>query len=289
MGCSSVRSVSMIATVAVASVLIQAQSPKTTEQAVPAFDVAAIKANTSGEPEFGSYVEPGGRYTAKNVTLRTLIKTGYGVHDSQIVGGPSWMDSDRWDVTAKAEGYEKVPSPAFRDTARLMVRPLLADRFKLSLRHEARELPVYALVVVKANGEFGPQFRRNDEHECGGPAAPLEPVEGAKEPAVPLPCGADMFRPGHLAARAMTLNNILVALARFSSIDRVVVDRTGLIGKFDWEIQWMPEALSVGPATASEGPSVFQAFRDQAGLKLEPRKELVDVLVVDHVERPTTD
>ena len=156
----------MVATVAVATVLLQAQSPKTIEQAAPAFDVAAIRANTSGEAEFGSYVEPGGRYTAKNVTLRTLIKTGYGVHDSQIVGGPSWMDSDRWDVTAKAEGYEKVASPAFRDTARLMVRPLLADRFKLSLRHEMRELPVYALVVAKANGELGPRFRRSSQSKA---------------------------------------------------------------------------------------------------------------------------
>lgn len=286
----SVRSVLMLAPIAaVATVLLHAQAPKATEQAVPAFDVAAIKPNTSGEPEFGSYVEPGGRYTAKNVTLRTLIKTGYGVHDSQIAGGPSWMDTDRWDVTAKAEGYEKMPSPAFRDTARLMVRPLLADRFKLSLRHESRELPVYALVVAKANGDFGPLFRRNDERECSEPVPPLQPVEGAKEPAVPLPCGADMFRPGHLAARAMTLNNILVALARFSTIDRVVVDRTGLTGKFDWEIQWTPEALSAGTPAANDGLSVFQAFRDQAGLKLDARKALVDVLVIDHVERPATD
>src|SRR5215471_11843333 len=286
-----VRTVLMLATVAAAVTILplHAQTPTPNEPSVPAFDVAAIKPNTSGDPESGSYVEPGGRYTAKNVTLRTLIKTGYGVHDNQIAGGPSWMDTDRWDITAKAEGYEKVPSPAFRDTARLMVRPLLADRFKLSLRREQRELPVYALAVAKPSGEFGPQFRRNDERECGGPAPPIPPADDAKEPAVPLPCGADMFRPGHLAARAMTLSNILVALGRFSSIDRVVVDRTGLTGKFDWEIQWTPEVLTAGTVTPSDGPSVFQAFRDQAGLKLDPRKDLVDVLVIDHVERPATD
>jgi hypothetical protein len=225
----------MLATVAVAVTILplHAQTLTPNEPSVAAFDVAAIKPNTSGEPEFGSYVEPGGRYTAKNVTLRTLIKTGYGVHDSQIAGGPSWMDTE--------------------------------------------------------HGEFGPQFRRNNERECGGPAPPIPPADGAKEPAVPLPCGADMFRPGHLAARAMTLSNILVALARFSSIDRVVVDRTGLTGKFDWEIQWTPEVLAAGAVAPSDGPSVFQAFRDQAGLKLEPRKDLVDVLVIDHVERPATD
>jgi uncharacterized protein (TIGR03435 family) len=256
-----------------------------TQSPDPTFEVASVKPNHSGDADSGSYVEPGGRYAANNITLRALIKIAYGVHDNQIVGGPDWVTRDRWDVVAKAEGYAQ--AAAFRDTARLMLRPLLADRFKLALRREQRELPVYALVVAKANRELGPQFRRNDEHDCTMPVPPMAPSANAREPGVSLPCGADIFRSGHLAARAMTLNNLLVALMRFN-IDRVVVDRTGLTGKYDWEIQWAPEALTVDNSP-SDGPSVFEAFQEQAGLKLEPTKAQVDVLVIDHVETPIAD
>jgi uncharacterized protein (TIGR03435 family) len=252
----------------------------------PAFDVVAIKPSADTQVFSYSMVQPGGRYLGQNMTLRLLIKTAYGVHDSQIIGGPSWLDSDHWDINAKAEGYKD--ATAFRDQARLMVRPLLADRFKLVFHHEQRELPVYALVVAKANGEFGPNFRRNDERNCDKPAPPLPPAEGAAEPTGPMPCGADGFNPRHLWARAMTLNYMLIGLER-TSIDRVVVDHTRLTGKFDWEVQWVPDDLRVDAPNRLEGPSVFQAFRDQLGLKLEPTRDRVDVLVVDHAEHPQTD
>src|SRR5580765_5756364 len=174
-----------------------------------AFDVAAIKPAADTTVFSFSMVAPGGRYIGQNMNLRLLIKTAYGVHDSQIIGGPSWIDSDRWDINAKAEGYKD--APAFRDTARLMVRPLLADRFKLVFHHEQRELPVYALVVAKANGELGPNFRRNDEHDCNKAVPPIPAVEGAAEQVYPMPCGADLFNPRHLQARAMTLNYMLIA------------------------------------------------------------------------------
>src|SRR5262252_2351519 len=143
----------------------------------PVFDVAAIKPAADTQAFSYSHVEPGGRYIGQNMSLRLLIKTAYGVHDSQIVNGPSWIDSDRWDINAKAEGYKDPKT--FRDQSRLMVRPLLADRFKLVMHHEQRELPVYALVVAKANGEFGPNFRHNDERDCDKAAPPIPPVENA--------------------------------------------------------------------------------------------------------------
>jgi uncharacterized protein (TIGR03435 family) len=254
-----------------------AQPPKD-----PAFDVAAIKPAADTTASSFSMVAPGGRYSGQNMSLRLLIKTAYGVHDSQIVNGPSWIDSDRWDINAKAEGYTDANS--FRDQARLMVRPLLADRFKLVMHHEQREIAVYALVLVKPN-ELGPQLRRDDI--CEPMAPPIPAAQGAAEPAAPMACGSDLFNPRHLEAKSMTLSYMLIGLAR-TSIDRVVVDHTGLTGKFDWEVQWIPDDLRVD-APKQEGPSIFQAFRDQLGLKLEPARDRVDVLVIDRAERPIPD
>jgi uncharacterized protein (TIGR03435 family) len=234
----------------------------------PAFDVAAIKQAADPTALSFSMVQPGGRYAGQNMSLRLLIKTAYGVHDSQIFDGPSWIDSDHWDINAKAEGYKDATT--FRDQARLMVRPLLADRFKLVLHHEQREIPVYALVLAKANGELGPNFRRNDERDCDKPAPPITPAGGAAEPSAPMPCGADGFNVRHLWARAMTLRYMLIGLSR-TSIDRVVVDHTGLTGKFDWEVQWIPDDLRIDAAKRPDGPSIFQAFRDQLGLTHRPR------------------
>src|SRR6266550_4079976 len=142
----------ILTAVALAGGLVRAQVSKT-----PAFDVASVKPNHSDDAESASFVLPGGRYTATNVTLRMLVKSAYGLHDNQLIGGPSWVNTERFDIAAKAEGYT-TPS-AFRDQARLMLRPLLADRFKLILRRERRDLPVYAL--VKAGNGLGPQFRRS--------------------------------------------------------------------------------------------------------------------------------
>ena len=261
-----------------------AQAPQETTS--PAFDVAAIKPSADTQAFSFSMVQNGGRYIGQNMSLRLLIKTAYGVHDSQIVSGPSWIDADRWDINAKAEGYKDATT--FRDQARLMVRPLLADRFKLVMHHEQRELPVYALVVAKPNGEFGPNFRRNDERDCDKPMPPITAAENAAEPVSGLACGGELFNGRHLEARALALKYMLIDLGR-TSIDRVVVDHTGLTGKFDWEVQWVPDDLRVDGGARPEGPSIFEAFRQQLGIKLEPTRDRVDVLVIDRAERPQTD
>jgi len=257
-----------------------AQAPKE-----PAFDVAAIKPSADPTALSFSMVQPSGRYVGQNMSLRLLIKTAYGVHDSQIVNRPSWIDSDHWDINAKAEGYKDATT--FRDQARLMVRPLLADRFKLVFHHELRELPVYALVLTKPN-ELGPQFRRHDNCDPGNITWQLPASEGAAEPAGPMACGGEMFNPRHLRARGSPLTYMLIALGR-TNLDRPIVDHTGLAGKFDWEVQWIPDDLKVDGASRPEGPGIFQAFRDQLGLRLEPTRDRVDVLVIDHAERPQTD
>jgi uncharacterized protein (TIGR03435 family) len=149
-----------------------------------------------------------------------------------------------------------------------------------------REIPVYALVVAK-NDEFGPNFRRDDQCDPNS-ANVIQPAPGSLEPAGPMACGGDGFTRAHLWARGMTLNYLLIALAR-TSIDRVVVDHTGLTGRFDWEVQWIPDDLRADAGQRPDGPSVFQAFRDQLGLKLEATNARVDVLVIDRAEQPQTD
>jgi uncharacterized protein (TIGR03435 family) len=272
------RRVLFLVGLAIAGPLLQAQSAGT-----PSFDVTSVKLSQVHDEESASFVQPGGRYTATNVTLRMLMKSAYGLHDDQLIGGPGWINTDRFDVSAKAEGYTS-PS-GFRDQARLMLRPLLADRFKLVVRREQRDLPVYAL--VKAGRELGPQIRQSDARDCdGGPKAMPTPPRAA-EPEAPMPCGAEIYRPGHLAGRAMALSNFVLNVSRYT--DRVVVDRTGLEGKFDWDVQWVPDNLTAAGAPPPEGPPLFEALREQAGFRIERQRASVEVLVVERAERPDPD
>jgi uncharacterized protein (TIGR03435 family) len=227
---------------------------------------------------------PGGRYVATNITVRQLIRIAYRLHETQLAAGPEWIEKDRFDIEAKATGF--ATAAVFRDQARLMLRPLLADRFKLVIKHEARELPVYALVPAHPDGPFSPQFRRSPRAQCTGKADPVTPAHGVPEEGLELPCGAEVYSPGHLAARAMALSNLTLNISRWA--DRVVVDRSGLQGEFDWDVQWTPEVLTPD-AAPSPGPSLFDAVRDQTGFRLERQRAVVDVVVVERVARPEPD
>ena len=268
----------------VVAALVAAQAP-----APPSFDVASIKPRAPGSGDrygggdrYLSTVQPGGRYLAANVTLRLLMRIAYGVHESQIIGGPAWMNTERFDVSAKADGYPD--AAAFRDQARLMLRSLLADRFKLTFRREQRELSIYAMVVAKA-GELGPRLRRDDGSDCATPKV-VFPKPGAPDGGAPLVCGGEMFTSGILVARALPLSTLALTATRVA--DRVVVDETELPGKFDWDIFWLPDDLALRDPRIS-GPSMFTALLEQAGLKLESRRRQIDVFVIERAERPEPD
>lgn len=251
---------------------------------VPPFDVVSIKPSTAQNDQTASFVQPGARYTAINVTLRMLVKTAYGVHDDQIAGGPSWIETERFDITAKAEGNP--PSSVFRDQARLMLRRALADRFKLVLRTERREIPIYALVVARDDGRLGPQLTRSDAGECSGPPKTLPTAPNSPEPNFPMPCGSGLSRAAHATARGMEFSTLVTSISSWA--DRLVIDRTGFTGKFDWDLQWSMEPLTPDAPRAS-GVSLFTAVREQLGLRLESQRGMTDVLVVDSVERPAPD
>ena len=251
----------------------------------PSFEVASVKPNKSGDQKSASFVQPGGRYTATNVTLRMLVRSAYGVHDTQIVGGPNWINTDRFDIAAKAA--DSMPSTAFRDQARLMLRPLLTERFKLVLHRETREIPVYGLVLARGDRTFGPQFRRSDDTDCDVTDKSLPTAAGVAEPRPPLPCGAGFSWSGHIAGRLMELSMLVSSVSSWT--DRVILDRTALTGTFDWDLQWTQAPLAADIAAAPSGLSLFTAIQEQLGLKLEGQRGSVDVLVIDSASRPDPD
>jgi uncharacterized protein (TIGR03435 family) len=260
----------------------------------PSFEVASVKPNKSADARVMVGMQPGGRYTATNVPLRMLIRQAYDVQDSQVVGGPDWIGSDRFDVTAKAPDGESGQSPG--ELMRLMVQSLLADRFSLVLHTETREMPVYSLVVARSDGRLGKSLTPSVA-DCtaargrrgGPPAAPPQPGRRPQ-------CGL-MIGIGRMAAGGMRLSELARSLS--SQVGRIVLDRTGLDGAYDFELTYAPEqrlpagALFNGgtepPPVDPNAPSLFTALQEQLGLKLDSDRGPVEVLVIDRVEQPSPD
>ena len=277
---------------------IQAQTPSAT----PQFEVASVKPNKSGPGPQRIGIQPGGRFTATNIPVRDLISLAYGqpqpLPNFQIIGGPGWIASDRFDITAKAEG--DLPPEAIGPPTQmfLMLRSLLADRFKLVAHEETRDQPIYALRLDRADGKLGPNLRPATV-DC---AALRGARRGAPPPAPPPPgqappCGM-MMGPGRIMSGGMPIENLTNALARL--VSRVVVDRTGLTGGYEATIEFTPDQSQLPPgglanlppgvpAPPVDGPSLFTALKEQLGLRLDSDHAPVRVLVIDSIEPPTPD
>jgi len=257
------------------------------------FEVASVKPNKSGDGRVMLAMPPTGRFTATNVPVRLLVQNSYGLQPFQIVGGPNWIASDRFDITAKApDGF----SP---DQLRPMVRNLLADRFKLKAHMETREMPTYALVAARADGKLGPKLTpaktdceaARGRRAGGPPPAPPQPGEHVE-------CGFFIGN-GTMNAGGMGMVELARSLSGF--VNRVVSDKTGLSGKYDFQLTYTPEGrglpgVPVGPPVGADAPpadpngaSIFTALQEQLGLKLDSQKGMVDVLVIDSIEQPTAD
>jgi uncharacterized protein (TIGR03435 family) len=239
----------------------------------PSFEVASAKPSKAGSPMAGVGV---GSSNSRNVTLKSLMAVAYRIQDFQIAGGPSWVGTDRFDVEAKAEDPR-----AAQDQVRLMLQSLLEDRFKLRIHREMRESPVYALVVDKS----GLKMKQSSDQVSPSVDGPSPPGAGPNH-------GAIRIGTGSLIGNAATMTLFTRMLSQ--RLDRLIVDKTGLAGRFDIQLQWTPgvgEAVfdPLGnplPPADSSGPSVFTALQEQLGLKLESTKAPVEVLVIDHVEKP---
>jgi uncharacterized protein (TIGR03435 family) len=268
---------------------VRAQAPA--GPARPAFEVASIKRNVSVSDGASFRGQPGGRASVTNNTLRNIIRNAYGLQNFQIVGGPDWINSERWDIVAKAEGD---PSP---QQMTLMFRTLLADRFKLVVHNEMRETPIYALVLARSDGRLGPQLRPSSV-DCAAVAAASRARGGAPSP--PLPggrpaCGTRTTR-GSMMTTATTMADLARNLSPFAG--RSVVDKTGLTGTYDLDLTWTPDPQGAappgGPAEGSRpaednAASLFTAVQEQLGLKLDSQRGPVEFLVIDSAERPTED
>ena len=250
----------------------------------PVFEVASIKRNVTVSDQASVRAQPGGRLTVTNNSLRNIVRNAYNVQNFQIAGGPDWINSDRWDIVAKAEEDAATPQMI------IMLRNLLADRFKLVVHTEMRETPVYALVLARSDGRLGPQLRPSTV-DC---AALLASFKARKE--VPpntingRPSCGTRITAGTMMTTATTLADFVRNLAPMAG--RPIVDRTGLTGAFDIDLTWAPEqqgAPGTTPAPDGDRPSLVTAVQEQLGLKLESQRLPFETLVIDSVERPMED
>jgi uncharacterized protein (TIGR03435 family) len=260
------------------------------------FEVASIKLNQSGSRQSNFIVTPG-RLTATNVSVYQMISMSHSqgapLPAGAITGGSTWVRTDHYNIVAKAEGE---PSP---DQVREMIRTLLADRFQLRMHRESTERPIYVLTLARKEGSLGTRVRRTDVRCPGDPGADSgvpPPVPGA-DPAAQA-CQLRIF-PGRLTGRAITMEQLAKALVGAVDDHRETRNQTGLEGRFDVDLEWTPnpdlplpprdfDAPPLPPVDPN-APSLFTAIQEQLALRLESRKDSVEVLVIDRVERPSID
>ena len=269
---------------------------------LPAFEEASIRPNiTEGRGGRGGQFQPT-RWVSQNVTLKTILKntfarqgaggpnTALPLLDSQVIGGPDWLDTDKFDVVATTPlPTQPTPPPQSRQ----MALRLLLERFKLKAHWETRELPVYVLSKARADGTLGPGLTPTSDAECekarsvGPPPMPAGTPPGPVPPMPPQGCGSIQFGPGQLIARGARMElfaQTLTSVPAVTGIDRPIVDRSGLQGNYAFALKFAP----VGAANADlDRPELVTALREQLGLRLEATRAPIDVLVVDSVERPT--
>ena len=252
-------SVTALSCVLLAATVLQApglqEVPLMAKEAHPSFEVATVKPSDPKDNSTGFHTQ-GRRVFVENETVRNMLMAVYDLQPRQIAGQPDWVDSERFDVQGVPDQNGMPSWPQYQE----MVRKLLADRFGLKFHRESREMTVYALKVAK-----------------GGPK--LTPSNAGPE-ALDQTGNANMMR-----FRANSMPDFVRELD--AMVDRPVVDETGLQGRFDFTLRWRPEGAPADDPNAAE--PLFTAIPEQLGLRLEAAKAPAEVLVVDHIDRPTAD
>jgi uncharacterized protein (TIGR03435 family) len=255
-----------------------------------AFEVASVKPAADPTGPRTIVFQPGGRFVTENISVRTVIAAAFGgripLQEFRIKGGPSWVGTERYTIQAKA-AHDLLPERGGPPPEMFgMVRSLLHERFKLRTHLETQDAGIYRLVRARRDGALGPGLKASDAG-CStiksiGPQRPLPPGT--------LPRCGGRIGPGKLTFNGVRIGD-LAARDLTRAVGAVVVDDTGIEGEFDVVLEWTPSPAPGATATpaAETGVSIFTAVRDQLGLALEPSRAPVDVLVIDHIERPTPD
>lgn len=232
-----------------------------------AFDVVSIKSlGGVTRARMPGARQAEGRFARGSTTLQQLIQYGYNVQSFQVTGGPAWISRNRYQVDARTE---RTTTPL---QMRAMVRQMLADRFGLRAHIDVRERPIYHLVLAHEDGKLGRSMYRVDDPECGG-------INGQ-------PCDLSAWS-GGLASSGMGLQqlaNTLFDRSPATGVDRPIADHTGLAGMFGFTLMF--SSFDAAPS-ASDGASIFTALPEQLGLRLQPARGPVELLVIDSVEQPT--
>lgn len=249
---------------------------------VQPFEVASIKPTPPGDDRMSIFLSHG-TFTIKAQTAKDIVKFAYDVKtEGQLSGGPSWINSEKFNIEAKeessvAETLQKLPPDQQMAQVRLMLQELLADRFKLKVSHQTKDLPIYALVVAK-----------------GGPKLTPTEVTGPE----PRKRFVQLMGPGQFSGTNIGTDVIANLLSGQPDVGRLVVDQTELKGSYDWTLKWSPElpgakptndnhANADGPPPDTSGVSLFTALQEQLGLKLESKRGPVDTIVIDNIDKPS--
>jgi uncharacterized protein (TIGR03435 family) len=232
----------------------------------PVFDVTVIKPSDPGAPGKGIRVQ-GRQLSTLNFSVSDMITFAYGIHVRQITGAPAWIESEKYNLTAKPAGEGQPNTKQWKT----MLQKMLADRFQLTFHHDKKELSVYAITV----GKTGPKLTKS----AGDPNG----LYGAGGP------------PGAFSARNANMGDFAEVM-QSTMLDRPVVDQTGLSGRFDFQLKFTPDETQYAgsgmrpppPADdATAPPDLFTAMQEQLGLKLQATKASVDVIVIDRVSKPS--
>ena len=251
----------------------------------PGFEVVSVKPDLNPAAQIGIRPVFGNRFSAV-ITVKLLIAVAYGERstllDSQVVGTPSWAATDRYEINATFDGpMGTAPNEGPPDRLMSMVRRMLADRFKLRMHKETRDVPVYDLVVANADGRLGPRLTK-PPGTCVRVSGPLPPNFDYS-----TSCGFKRVGPTLITAKSIHLDSFATQLSRGADVGRLVRNRTALADEFDVEFEYVP--LADAAADPPAGPGLTTALRDQLGLALRPATGPMDVFVVDGVDRPTPD
>lgn len=254
------------------------QLPASSSVSPRSFEVAAIRPDHSGEG-FNANITAG-RFVMKRCTVMDLIEYSYDLKESQVLGAPKWINSEKYDIEAKVEDSVVATEQKMSNEQRIFamrsrVQGLLANRFGLRVHHSMKVLPALALVTTKG----GPKFSRAAERSTPGADSDGREVSMRMD-----------GKRWVLTLDQAPMRYLVLVLSRQPEIGRsVLVDKTGLAGDYALELSWEPQDLTAAASGASEhsGPTLFTAVREQLGLRLEARKESVDVLVLDGIERPS--